>query len=102
MPAPTNANVQNNYLPDLPIILNTWTLTSKIDANLSDRHRLFGFFAGGNYATNFTGSLAQTASAGVLPEPYTQGRIVQEAVKLGQIHDTFTIKPTPKPIQYFL
>ena len=72
---------------------NTWTLTGKVDVNLSDRHRLFGFFAGGNYATNFTGSLAQTGAAGVLPEPYTQGRIVQEAVKLGQIHDTFSHLP---------
>jgi hypothetical protein len=94
LPAPTNSNIVNNYLPDLPILLNTWTLTGKVDANLSDRHRLFGFFAGGNYATNFTGSLSQGGSAGVLPEPYTQGRIVQEAVKLGQFHDTFTLSPS--------
>ena len=32
--------------------------------------------------------------AGVLPEPYTQGRIVEEDVKMAQIHDTYTIKPT--------
>ena len=94
LPAPTNSNIQNNYLPDLPILLNTWTTTAKVDANLSDRHRLFGFFAAGNYATNFTGSLTQTGAAGVLPEPYTQGRIVQEAVKMGQVHDTFTIAPS--------
>ena len=62
-----------------------------MDVNLSDRHRLFGFFAGGNYATNFTGSLNQTGAAGVLPEPYTQGRIVEESVKMAQMHDTFTI-----------
>ncbi len=94
LPAPTNSNIVNNYLPDLPIVLNTWTTVGKVDANLSDRHRLYGFFAGGNYATNFTGSLNQSAAAGVLPEPYTQGRIVQEAVKMVQFHDTFTIKPT--------
>ena len=93
LPAPTNSNIVNNYLPDLPILLNTWTTTAKVDANLSDRHRMFGFFAAGNYATNFTGSLTQTGAAGVLPEPYTQGRIVQEAVKMGQVHDTFTISP---------
>jgi len=94
LPAPTNSNIVNNYIPDLPILLNTWTLTGKVDANLSDRHRIFGFFAGGNYATNFTGSLSQGGAAGVLPEPYTQGRIVQEAVKLGQIHDTLTLSPS--------
>ena len=94
LPSPTNTNIQNNYLPDLPILLNTWTVTGKVDANLTDRHRLFGFFAGGNYATNFTGSLTQNGAAGVLPEPYTQGRIVQEAVKLGQIHDTYSFTPS--------
>jgi len=94
LPAPTNSNIVNNYLPSLPILLNTWTTTSKVDANLSDRHRMFGFFAAGNYATNFTGSLTQGGAAGVLPEPYTQGRIVQEAVKMAQLHDTFTITPS--------
>jgi hypothetical protein len=93
LPAPTNNNIVNNYLPSLPIQLSTWNTTEKIDANLSDRHRLSGFFAGGNYATNFTGSLAQNAAAGVMPEPYTQGRIVSESVKMAQVHDTFTIRP---------
>ena len=94
LPAPTNSNIVNNYLPSLPILLNTWTTTAKVDANLSDKHRMFGFFAAGNYATNFTGSLTQGGAAGVLPEPYTQGRIVQEAVKMAQLHDTFTITPS--------
>ena len=93
LPAPTNSNIVNNYLPSLPIQLSTWTTTAKVDANLSDRHRLSGFFAAGHYATNFTGSLA-TGGAGVLPEPYTQGRIVSENVRMAQLHDTFTIKPT--------
>jgi hypothetical protein len=94
LPAPTNTNIQNNYLPDLPVQLSTWNGTGKIDANLSDKHRLSGFFAAGHYATNFTGSLSQTGTAGVLPEPYTQGRIVEEDVKMAQIHDTYTITPT--------
>jgi len=94
LPDPTNGLVQNNYLPSLPIQLTTWSTVGKIDANLSDRHRIFGFFAGGHYATNFTGSLSQTAAAGVLPEPYTQGRVVAENVKMAQIHDTYTIRPT--------
>jgi hypothetical protein len=93
LPTPTNSNIQNNYLPSLPVQLNTWNGTGKVDANLSDRHRLSGFFAAGHYATNFTGSLSQTG-AGVLPEPYTQGRIVEEDVKMAQVHDTYTITPT--------
>jgi len=93
LPDPTNSNIQNNYLAVLPILVNTWNNTDKVDYYLSEKNRLSGFYAGGNYATNFTGSLSQTG-AGVLPEPYTQGRIVEEAVKLGQIHDTYTISPT--------
>jgi hypothetical protein len=93
LPAPTNNNIQNNYLSSLPIQVDTYNFTSKIDANLTEKHRLYGFFAAGHYTTNFTGSLNQTG-AGVLPEPYTQGRIVEEAVKMGQIHDTYTLTPT--------
>ena len=93
LPNPTNSNIQNNYLSSLPIQVNTYSFTGKVDANLSDRHRIFGFFANGHYATNFTGSLNQTG-AGVLPEPYTQGRIVEEAVKMGQVHDTYTLTPS--------
>jgi hypothetical protein len=94
LPTPTNTNIQNNYLPSLPVQLSTWNGTGKVDVNLSDRHRLSGFFAAGHYATNFTGSLTQTGTAGVLPEPYTQGRIVEEDVKMAQVHDTYTIKPS--------
>lgn len=93
LPDPTNSNIQNNYLASLPIEVNTYNMTGKVDANLSDRHRIFGFFANGHYTTNFTGSLNQTG-VGVLPEPYTQGRIVEESVKMAQFHDTFTIKPS--------
>jgi hypothetical protein len=92
LPATSNANIQNNYLASLPIQLSTWNTTGKIDANLTDKHRLYGFYAGGHYATNFTGSLNQTG-VGVLPEPYTQGRIVEESVKMAQIHDTYTLSP---------
>ena len=102
LPDPTNANIQNNYLSSLPIQVNTYNLTGKVDANLSDRHRLYGFFADGHYTTNFTGSLNQTG-AGVLPEPYTQGRIVAESVKMGQLHDTYTLYSVPgEPGQHIL
>jgi outer membrane receptor protein involved in Fe transport len=92
LPNPTNSNIVNNYLSSLPIQVDTWNMTVKMDANLSAKHRVSGFYAGGHYATNFTGSLNQTG-AGVLPEPYTQGRIVEESVKMAQLRDTYTISP---------
>ena len=93
LPDPTNSNIQNNYLASLPIRVNTYNFTGKVDASLSDKHRMFGFFADGHYTTNFTGSLNQTG-VGVLPEPYTQARIVEENVKMAQFHDTYTFKPS--------
>jgi hypothetical protein len=93
LPDPTNTNIQNNYLASLPIQVNTYNFSGKVDANLTETHRIYGFVANGHYATNFTGSLNQTG-AGVLPEPYTQGRVVEEAVKMGQLHDTYTLSPS--------
>jgi outer membrane receptor protein involved in Fe transport len=92
LPATTNGNIQNNYLASLPVQVDTWNTTDKIDWNLSDKHRLFGFYADGKYTTNFTGSLDLT-KAGVLPLPYTQARVVLEHVRMAQIHDTYTISP---------
>jgi hypothetical protein len=93
LPAPTNANIQNNYLASLPVQVNTWNTTDKVDATLSDKHRIYGFYADGKYTTNFTGSLDLT-KAGVLPLPYTQARVVLEHVRMAQIHDTYSISPT--------
>jgi len=92
LPGPTNGNIQNNYLTSLPVVVNTWNTTDKADVNLSDKNRLFGFFSKGHYATNFTGSLAPGTSA--LPIPYTQARIVEEAVTTVQLHDTYTVTPS--------
>lgn len=91
LPAPHNLNIQNNYLTSLPIKVDTWNTTDKADINLSDKHRLFGFYSKGHYSTNFTGSLAPGTSA--LPIPYTQARIVAESVATVQLHDTYTITP---------
>ncbi len=92
LPSTTNGNIQNNYLASLPVQVNTWNTTDKVDWSLSDKHRLFGFYADGKYTTNFTGSLDLT-KAGVLPLPYTQARVVLEHVRMAQIHDTYTVSP---------
>src|SRR5579875_3336773 len=69
LPAPTNGNIQNNYLTSLPELVNVNNTTDKVDFNLSDKDRFFVLFSLGKYTTNFTGSLAPGTSA--LPIPYT-------------------------------
>ena len=91
LPTPINSNLQNNYLTGLPVQVNTHNTTDKADINLSDKHRAYGMFSNGHYATNFTGSLAAGTSA--LPLPYTQARIVAEHVTTVQLHDTYTLTP---------
>jgi hypothetical protein len=93
LPAPTNGNIQNNYLASLPVQVTTYNTTDKVDYSMSDKHRMYGLYADGKYSTNFTGSLDLT-KAGVLPLPYTQARVVLEHVRMAQFHDTYSISPT--------
>jgi hypothetical protein len=92
LPAPTNGAIQNNYLASLPVTVTNNNTTDKVDYNLSEKNRLFGFFSRGKYTTNFTGSLTPI-STDTLPLPYTAGRIVEEYATLAQIHDSYTITP---------
>jgi hypothetical protein len=92
LPAPTNSNIQNNYLTSLPELVNVNNTTDKVDFNLSDKNRFFVLFSLGKYTTNFTGSLAPATSA--LPLPYTDARVVEENTNLAQIHDTYLFSPT--------
>jgi hypothetical protein len=92
LPAPTNSNIQNNYLTSLPELVNVNNTTDKVDFNLSDKDRFFVLFSLGKYTTNFTGSLAPGTSA--LPIPYTDARVVEENTNLAQIHHTHLFSPT--------
>ena len=91
LPSPTYAGFQNNYLASLAQGLHNNNTTDKFDANLSDKHRLFGFYSHGHYATDYTGSLAPGTAA--FPLPYTAGRIVTELPTSAQLHETYVIRP---------
>jgi hypothetical protein len=93
LPAPTNGNIQNNYLASLPVLVNNNNTTDKVDYNISDKNRIFGLISWGKYSTNFTGSLTPITTSTLLP-PYTDGRVVAETSTVGQIHDTYTFSPT--------
>ncbi len=92
LPAPTNSNIANNYLTQVPLAVNVDNTTNKVDVNLTDKHRFFALYSTGRYTTNFTGSLAPGTSA--LPLPYTQSRFVKEFPTTAQIHDVYLITPS--------
>ena len=92
LPTPTNANIQNNYLTQLPVTVNVDNTTNKVDVNLSDKNRFFALYSTGRYTTNFTGSLAPGTDS--LPLPYTQARFVKEYPTTVQLHDVYVVSPS--------
>ena len=93
LPEPTSAGLQNNYLGgSLPIGFNNDNVTSKVDVNVSDAHRLSVLFAYGSRRQHTSyrgGTNAQTA----LPLPYTETRLVEETPTTAQVKHTYVISP---------
>jgi hypothetical protein len=92
LPAPTNSNIQNNYLATLPNLVNNDSTTDKVDYNINDKHRVYALFSYGKYANPIVGSLTPISTS-TLPVPYTDGRGVIEYATLAQIHDSYSIAP---------
>jgi hypothetical protein len=91
LPAPTNANITNNYLASLPEGLHNNNTTDKVDFNQSNKNRFYFVYSQGRYETDGTGSLAPNTDS--MPVPYLQGRIVQENTTIAQVHYTRVITP---------
>jgi Carboxypeptidase regulatory-like domain/TonB dependent receptor len=95
---PTNfasGGIANNYLATLPNLVNNDSTTAKVDYNISEKNRIFAVFSKGKYANPIVGSLSAATSTtnSTLPVPYTDGRGVIEYATLGQIHETYSIRP---------
>lgn len=93
LPPPTNGNITNNYLAELPSTVNNDSTTDKVDYNVNDKNRLFALVSWGEYAWPVVGSLTPISTS-TLPTPYTDGRGVIEYSNLGQIHDSHIFSPT--------
>ena len=91
LPAPTNGGIQNNFLTTQPVGLHVNNTTDKIDANLNDKHRLYGFYSHGLYATDGLAGISPNTDA--LPLPYTASRYVRELPTMAQIHDVYVFSP---------
>jgi hypothetical protein len=91
LPTPSNSAIQNNFLTGQPIGLHVNNTTDKLDVNLNDKHRFYGFFSRGLYVTDPIAGIS--AGTNALPLPYTASRIVQEIPTSAQFHDVYVFSP---------
>ncbi|MFL6466175.1 MAG: TonB-dependent receptor domain-containing protein, partial [Bryobacteraceae bacterium] len=87
LPNPSSSGLQNNFLTSQPIGLHNNNTTDKIDVNLNDKHRFYGFVSRGRYATDGLAGISANTSA--LPLPYTASRYVTEIPTAAQIRDVY-------------
>ena len=91
LPDVTAAGVANNYFGGTAYGFNSYSVTQKVDFNLSDKHRFFGLYSRGhrNQATAYRG--------GTLPIPYNSGSsalLVDEVTTTAQARYTYVATPT--------
>ena len=82
-PAPTNGNIQSNYLGSVPVGFATNSVLGKVDVDLIEKHRFFAMFSRGKrgQATNYRN--------GNIPQPYTGSRNVTEVMTMAQARHTW-------------
>jgi Carboxypeptidase regulatory-like domain len=88
-PIPTNNNITNNYLSEIPSFTFHWDTTDRVDAVLSSKQHLsfiFGAELGGVYGYQSNGS-----NPG--PLPYTSGQGYETKNKVFLLDHTYTISP---------
>lgn len=92
LPNPSSPGLQNNFLTTQPIGLHNNNTTDKIDVVLNDKHRFYGFFSRGRYATDGLAGISPNTSA--LPLPYTASRYVTEIPTAVQVRDVYIFSPS--------
>lgn len=89
LPKPTNSQLQNNYLTEVPVGLKVTNTTDRVDAQLTGKHLLYGIFSHGQYTTIGLDGVSGGTSA--LPLPYTASRDVDEVPTTIQVHDVYSL-----------
>ncbi len=87
LPAPTNNNVQSNYLATVPVGYHDNSTTDKVDVNLNERNTFFVLFSHG-HRSQTTPYRGQT-----LPLPYANTRFVDELPTTAIVKYTFVATP---------
>jgi hypothetical protein len=84
LPAPTDSNLQNNYLGAVPVEYNNDSFNAKADYNLTTNQRLSGLYTHGKRSQ--PGPFREvTGPTTVLPLPYTETRLVTEIPSVVQV-----------------
>jgi hypothetical protein len=84
-----NTNLTNNYMGSYNWGLNNWSTTERVDANLSEKHRLSVIIAAGRQGLV---GLAGSQTTDVGPMPYFYAKTYAPVTKVGIFQDTYVIR----------
>src|SRR5262249_29602060 len=92
LPGPTNGNLQNNYIGNLPIGYNTYSVMGKVDTNLTTNHRFYVMVSHGK--RDQSGPYREGPTNAPMPLPYSETRIVDEVPSVARASETWVIRPS--------
>ncbi|MFT3746547.1 MAG: TonB-dependent receptor [Pyrinomonadaceae bacterium] len=92
LPTPTNANLTNNYLGQVPVAYNNDSFNVKIDYNLTPSQRISGIYTHGKRTQpGFYREVSSGVPQSALPLPYTSTRLVEEIPTVFQLKHNWSI-----------
>ncbi|PYT19048.1 MAG: hypothetical protein DMG59_01810 [Acidobacteria bacterium] len=92
LPAPTNGNLQNNYIGNLPIGYNVYNYLGKVDVNLTSSHRFY--LVGSHGKRSQSGPYREGPTNAPMPLPYSETRIVEEIPTVARASENWSITPS--------
>ncbi len=92
LPEPTNSGLLNNYIGNLPIGYNTYSVMGKVDVNLSSSHRFYVMASHGK--RDQSGPYREGPTNAPMPLPYSETRIVDEVPTVARASENWVITPS--------
>jgi hypothetical protein len=92
IPTLTNQNPTNNYIAQNYSALSNWSMTDRIDYNVSPKHQITLVAALGRQGSSVPVGQT-TAGRGTGPLPYNYGQAYAPKTAVGIIEDTYTFTP---------
>lgn len=91
LPAPTNSNVNNNYLVNYKTGLNNWTTTNRIDYTINNKQALSVVLAWGRQATTAPAAVSISSTSNGMPAPYISSQQFAPKTKVFIFEHTYAI-----------
>jgi hypothetical protein len=92
LPQPGNGALQNNFLGNLPIGYNTYSVMGKVDVNLSSTHRFYVMASHGK--RDQSGPYREGPANAPMPLPYADTRLVDEVPTVARASESWVIRPS--------